>query len=360
MLDTINRYAPGGVAGEGGEQVIKSHFAARVCAVVIGAAAMAAPALAQDTARQFGQSPAGRQFGDQLAPGPDQTPAAAATAKGAKKTAAKPDATVKGAKKTAAKKVATAKPGASSHHSSVDAKAATTRAAGKAKVPATPVVAAQAAPLAPAARPGAAPAPVLAKANPAAPAGAQSRALYAIGGLLAALLAILAGVFAFRGMRRRTDAVAGGDIGPAMTSGAVAAGLGVRAFAEPSPAPAPRVSPVIEPALVVETPPDAAPEPASRVSPMIKPALEVETPPPVAKGAAAPPKPRARKLAKTDSAPEPSPAASPARKRAVAKPTAQAPVAAAPEPDLTPKAAAKPAVRSAAKPAAARRKASAL
>jgi len=49
---------------------------------------MAAPAVAQDAAREFGQSPSGRQFGNQLVP--DETSAPAAKpAKSAKKASRK-------------------------------------------------------------------------------------------------------------------------------------------------------------------------------------------------------------------------------------------------------------------------------
>jgi len=73
---------------------------------------MAAPALAQDAPREFGQTPAGRQFGNQLVPDPSPAPAAKPAAH-AKTPAGKPVAT------------AAAKPPANASYATAQAKAAT-------------------------------------------------------------------------------------------------------------------------------------------------------------------------------------------------------------------------------------------
>lgn len=298
-----------------GEQVSSPGVllgAARACAVVVSAAAMAAPALAQDASRQFGQSPPGRQFSDQLVP--DQTPAPAAKpAARATKPAGKPA-------------QAAAKPRTNARAATAEGKAPTPSPASQEQARPAPGVAAQGAPAVASAQPSASPAPVPVKAATAAPASVQSGLGYVIGGLVA-LVAILAGLFVVRGRRRRMETDTEGKTGGFATGGT--------ATANPPPQPVR----------------------------MTGPALAAETP--LAVRAAAPRKPTARTIAKTEPAPTPSPVTTVRRKRAVAESAAtSAPQgAAADSPDLAPKAAAKPAVsatpKPAAKPAAGRRKSAA-
>lgn len=288
---------------------------------------MAAPALAQDAQRQFGQSPAGRQFGNQLVP--DQTPAPAAKpAAFARKPVAKPA-------------QAAAKPRSNARAATAEARAAIPSPASQDQAPPAPGVATQSAPAVAPAPPIANPAPVPAKAIALAPASVQPDLRYALG-LLGALVAILAGVFAVRGTRRRRGTDTEGK----------SVEVATRRVAAANPPP-PQDRRMTEPALAAQTPL------AANLPPPQDPMPAAETP--LAARAAAPRKPSARIVAKTVPAPTPSPVTTVRRKRAVAESAAPSTHdgVAADAPDLAPKAAAKPAVKATPKPAAGRRKSAA-
>ena len=223
--------------------------AAKACATAIGVATIAAPVWAQDAPREFGQTAAGRQFGDQLAPGPDQAPPATAAARPRK-------AAVKHAK--AAAKESRAKPEAAA--ASEKRPAPSEHAAAKAPISPTPIATAAPASAAPA------------SAAPPAP-GAGRGLLYAVVGLLALIVAFLAGLFVARG-RRSPEPVGGADELPAVTPKA------------PAPPPLAAVAP--EPVAMPSAAPSAsAParvkrsvaKPAAASPPTAKPTPAIEPPP---------------------------------------------------------------------------------